>query len=63
MSLMPLSIYHRLGIENVSDTRKNLKFAYHSIKNAYRIVEDVLVTIGELSFPVDFVIIDIPGDE
>ncbi|XP_050909212.1 uncharacterized protein LOC127122985 [Lathyrus oleraceus] len=63
VSLMPLSIYHRLGIQNVSDTRKNLKFADHSIKNAYGIVEDVLVTIGKLSFPVDFVIIDIPEDE
>ncbi|XP_050875635.1 uncharacterized protein LOC127079269 [Lathyrus oleraceus] len=52
-----------LSIENVNDTRTNLKFAVHSIKNAYGIVEDVLVTIGELSFPVDFVIIDMPEDE
>ncbi|XP_050895392.1 uncharacterized protein LOC127102016 [Lathyrus oleraceus] len=54
VSLMPLSIYQRLGIGNVSDTRTNLKFAYHSIKKAYGIVEDVLVTIEEFSFPVDF---------
>ncbi|XP_050888831.1 uncharacterized protein LOC127093991 [Lathyrus oleraceus] len=63
VSLMPLSIYHRLGIENFSDTRTNMKFAEYSIKNAYGIAEDVLVTIRELSFPVDFVIIDIPEDE
>ncbi|XP_050888941.1 uncharacterized protein LOC127094118 [Lathyrus oleraceus] len=63
LSLMPLSIYHMLGIENVNDTRTNLKSADHSIKNAYGIEEDVMVTIGELSFPVDFVIIDIPEDE
>ncbi|XP_050919646.1 uncharacterized protein LOC127137206 [Lathyrus oleraceus] len=63
MSLMPLSIYHRLGIENVSDTRTNLKFADHSIKNTYGIAEGVLLTIGELNFPIDFVIIDIPEDE
>lgn len=63
VSLIPLSIYHKLGIENVSDTRTNLKFADHSIKNAYGKAEDVLVTIGELSFHVDFVIIDIPEDE
>ncbi|XP_050889921.1 uncharacterized protein LOC127095249 [Lathyrus oleraceus] len=63
VSLMPLSIYHKLGIMNVSSTRKNLKFADHSIKNAYGMAEDVLVTIGELSFPVDFVIIDIHEDE
>ncbi|XP_050920223.1 uncharacterized protein LOC127137844 [Lathyrus oleraceus] len=63
VSLMPLSIYQRLGIGNVSDTRTILKFADHSIKNAYGIVEDVLVTIEKFSFPVDFVVIDIPEDE
>ncbi|XP_050897049.1 uncharacterized protein LOC127103851 [Lathyrus oleraceus] len=63
VSLMPLSIYQRLGIGNVRDTRINLKFARHSIKNAYGVAEDVLVTIEELSFPIDFMIIDIPKDE
>lgn len=40
-----------------------MKFADHSTKNAYGIAEDVLVTIEQFSFPVDFVIIDIPEDE
>ncbi|XP_050908945.1 uncharacterized protein LOC127122690 [Lathyrus oleraceus] len=62
-SLMPVSIYQRLGIRSVGDTRTNLKFADHSKKNAYGIVEDVLVTIKQYSFPDDFVIIDIPEDE
>ncbi|XP_050878811.1 uncharacterized protein LOC127082625 [Lathyrus oleraceus] len=63
VSLMPLSIYQRIGIRKVNDTGTNLKFADHSIKNAYGIAEDVLVTIEEFSFPVDFVIMDIPEDE
>ncbi|XP_050888849.1 uncharacterized protein LOC127094013 [Lathyrus oleraceus] len=63
VSLMPLSIYQRLGIGKVNDTGTNLKFADHSIKNAYEIEEDVLVKIDEFSFPVDFVIMDIPEDE
>ncbi|XP_050896440.1 uncharacterized protein LOC127103214 [Lathyrus oleraceus] len=63
VSLMPLSIYHKLGIKNVSDTKTNLKFTDHSRKDAYGIAEDVLVKIENLSFPVDFVILDIPGDE
>jgi hypothetical protein len=63
VSLMPLSIYQRLGLGNVCDTRTNMKFAYHSIKNAYGIAEDILVTIEKFSFPVGFVIIDIPEDE
>ncbi|XP_050908740.1 uncharacterized protein LOC127122444 [Lathyrus oleraceus] len=63
VSLMPLSIYQRLGIRKVSDTWTNLKFADHSTKNAYGINKDVLVTIEEFSFPVNFVIMDIPEDE
>ncbi|XP_050896387.1 uncharacterized protein LOC127103152 [Lathyrus oleraceus] len=63
VSLMPLSIYHKLGINNVSGTKTNLKFAYYSRKDAYGIAEDVLVTIEDLSFPADFVILDIPEDE
>ncbi|XP_050908681.1 uncharacterized protein LOC127122384 [Lathyrus oleraceus] len=63
VSLMSLSIYHKLGIKNVSDTKTNLKFVAHSRKDAYGITEDVLVKIEDLSFPVDFVIMDIPEDE
>ncbi|XP_050885362.1 uncharacterized protein LOC127090562 [Lathyrus oleraceus] len=63
VSLMPLSIYQRISIGNVNDTRTNLKFRDHSIKNSYGIAEDVLVKIEEFSFLVDFVIIDIPEDE
>ncbi|XP_050891050.1 uncharacterized protein LOC127096535 [Lathyrus oleraceus] len=62
VSLMPLSIYQWLGIEKVSDTGTNLKFVDHSIKNAYGIAKDVLMTIKN-RFPIDFVIMDIPGDK
>lgn len=60
---MSLSIYQRLGIGKVNDTGTNVKFADHSIKNAYWIAQDVLVVMEEFSFHVDFVIIDIPEDE
>ncbi|XP_050875681.1 uncharacterized protein LOC127079327 [Lathyrus oleraceus] len=63
VSLMPLSVYQRLGIGNVNGTRTNLKFIYNSIKNACGIAEDVLVKIEKFSFLVDFVIIDISEDE
>ncbi|XP_050890661.1 uncharacterized protein LOC127096084 [Lathyrus oleraceus] len=62
VNLMPLSIYHRMGIKNISDIKTNLKFADHSRKDAYGITEDVLVTIADLNFPVDFIILDIPED-
>ncbi|KAI5397321.1 hypothetical protein KIW84_063221 [Lathyrus oleraceus] len=60
---IPLSIYHRLGIKNISDIKTNLKFADHSRKDAYGIAEDMLVTIEDLIFLVDFVILDIPEDD
>ena len=63
MSLMPLSIYHRFGIKNVSDTKTNMKFADHSRKDAYGIAEDVPITIEDLSFLFDFVILDMPEDD
>ncbi|XP_058746143.1 uncharacterized protein LOC131619017 [Vicia villosa] len=63
VSLMPLSIYKRLGIGNVQDTRMTLQFADHSIKRPYGIVEDVLVKIDKFVFPVDFVILEMPEDE
>ncbi|XP_050885347.1 uncharacterized protein LOC127090185 [Lathyrus oleraceus] len=63
VSPMLFSIHQKLGIGKVSNTGTNLKFADQSAKHAYGIMEDVIVTIDEFSFPVDFVTIDMPGDE
>lgn len=40
-----------------------LKFAKHSVKRPYGIVEDVMVKIDKFVFPIDFVIIEMPKDE
>ncbi|XP_050896621.1 uncharacterized protein LOC127103400 [Lathyrus oleraceus] len=63
VSLMPLSIYKKLGIGAVQDTRMTLQFADHSVKKPCEIVEDVLVTIDKFVFPVDFVILEMLEDE
>ncbi|XP_050908319.1 uncharacterized protein LOC127121938 [Lathyrus oleraceus] len=63
VSLMPLSIYKKLGIGVVQDTRMTLQFANHSVKKPYGIVEDVLVKIDKFVFPVDFVILEMLEDE
>ncbi|XP_050889264.1 uncharacterized protein LOC127094479 [Lathyrus oleraceus] len=63
LSLMSLSIYKKLGIGVVQDTRMTLQFADHSVKKLYGIVEDVLVKIDKFVFPVDFVILEMPEDE
>ncbi|XP_058786629.1 uncharacterized protein LOC131661193 [Vicia villosa] len=63
VSLMPLSIYRKLGIGRVQDTRMTLQFADHSVKKPFGIVEDVLVKVDKFVFPVDFVILEMPEDE
>ncbi|XP_050878530.1 uncharacterized protein LOC127082338 [Lathyrus oleraceus] len=63
VSLMPLSIYKKLGIGVVQDTRMTLQFIDHSVKKSYGIVEDVLVKIDRFVFPVDFVILEMSEDE
>jgi hypothetical protein len=63
VSLMPLSIYKKLGIGFIQDTRMILQFADRSVRRPYGIVEDVLVKIDKFVFPVDFVILEMPEDE
>ncbi|XP_050918617.1 uncharacterized protein LOC127136055 [Lathyrus oleraceus] len=63
VSLMMLSIYKKLGIGVMQDTKMTLQFADHSVKKPYGIVEDVLVKIDKFVFPVDFVILEMPEEE
>ncbi|XP_004498079.1 uncharacterized protein [Cicer arietinum] len=54
LSLMPLSIYKRLGIGRVKDTQLMLQFANRSMKHPYGVVEDVLVKVDKFVFPSGF---------
>ncbi|XP_050908552.1 uncharacterized protein LOC127122221 [Lathyrus oleraceus] len=63
VSLMPLSIYKKLGIGTVQDTRMTLQFVDRSVRRPYGIVEDVLAKIDKFVFLVDFVILEMPEDE
>ena len=54
VSLMPLSIFKKLGIEKISGSGTKLKFVDHTIKQSYGIAEDVLVEIDNFVFPIDF---------
>ena len=58
INVMPLSIYKVLNLGPLKETRVVIQLADRS--NAYPegIVEDVLVRVNELIFPVDFYIID-----
>lgn len=63
VSLMPLSIYKKLGIGTVQDTRMTLSFPNHLVKQPYGVVEDVQVKIDKFVFPIDFIILEILEDE
>src|SRR3954466_1539146 len=63
VSLMPLSIFKRLELDKISESKSQLRFADHTIKKSYGVAEDVLVEVDKFVFPVDFHIMDIPEDE
>ncbi|QHN77320.1 uncharacterized protein DS421_19g651610 [Arachis hypogaea] len=48
INLMPLSVMERLGIFEVQATKISLEMTDKSLKKAYGLVEDVLVTIENL---------------
>ncbi|BAT86826.1 hypothetical protein VIGAN_05014200, partial [Vigna angularis var. angularis] len=58
INLIPLSMLKKIGGLEVKPTRMMLQLADRSIKYPYGVVEDVVVKIDKLQFPVDFVVMD-----
>jgi hypothetical protein len=63
VNLMPLSMFERLKIGELKSTMMNLQLADRSIIFPWGVVEDVLVKVGKLEFPADFVIVDMDEDK
>src|SRR3954470_13809153 len=63
VSLMPLSIFKKLELEKINESKSQLRFADHTIKKSYGVAEDVLVEVDKFVFPVDFHIMDISENE
>ena len=61
INLMPLSM-KKIGDVEIFPTRITLQLADKSIKCSHGIVEDLMVKVDKLYFPVDFVIMDIEED-
>ena len=62
INLMPLSMCRRLGELEIMPTRMTLQLADRSITRPYGVIEDVLIQVKHLTFPADFVVIDIEED-
>ncbi|XP_031281923.1 uncharacterized protein LOC116140429 [Pistacia vera] len=62
VNLMPFSIYKKLGLREVKPTIVHLQLADRSIKYPRGVVEEVLIKVDKLIFPVDFIILDMEED-
>ncbi|GKB18370.1 DNA-directed DNA polymerase [Tanacetum coccineum] len=62
ISLMPYTMYEKLGLGEPKPTRMSLKLADRSIQYPRGIIENVLIKVDKLILPIDFVILDMPED-
>ncbi|GJS34717.1 putative reverse transcriptase domain-containing protein [Tanacetum coccineum] len=62
ISVMPLLTYLNLGLGELAHTRLTVELADRTVKYPKGIAENVLVGIGKFTFPVDFIILDMPKD-
>nr|GEV94128.1 reverse transcriptase domain-containing protein [Tanacetum cinerariifolium] len=59
---MPLSIYKKLSLPELTPTRMTLELADRSITCPKGVTEDVFVKVGKFHFPTDFVVVDFEAD-
>ncbi|GJV72616.1 reverse transcriptase domain-containing protein, partial [Tanacetum coccineum] len=62
INLMPLSIWKKLSIPELTPTRMTLELADRSITHPKGLAEDVFVKVGSFYFPTDFVVVDFEAD-
>nr|GEW27880.1 reverse transcriptase domain-containing protein [Tanacetum cinerariifolium] len=62
INLMPLSMWNKLSLPNLTPTCMTLYLADRSISHPVRVVEDVYVKVGSFQFLADFVVVDFDAD-
>ncbi|GJU39436.1 reverse transcriptase domain-containing protein [Tanacetum coccineum] len=62
INLMPLSIWKKLSLPELTPTRMTLELADRSITRPKGVAEDVFVKVGKFHFPTDFVVVDFDVD-
>ncbi|GJV45280.1 reverse transcriptase domain-containing protein [Tanacetum coccineum] len=58
INLMPLSIWKKLSLPELTPTRMTLELADRSITRPKGLAEDIFVKVGNFHFPTDFVVVD-----
>nr|GFC97803.1 reverse transcriptase domain-containing protein [Tanacetum cinerariifolium] len=62
INLMPLSVWNKLSLPDLTPTCMTLELADHSISHMVGVVEDVYVKVGTFYFQADFVVVDFDAD-
>nr|GEW01870.1 reverse transcriptase domain-containing protein [Tanacetum cinerariifolium] len=62
INLMPLSVWNKLSLPDLSPTCMTLELVDRSISRPVGVAEDVLVKVGTFHFLVDFVVVDFDAD-
>nr|GEY89963.1 reverse transcriptase domain-containing protein [Tanacetum cinerariifolium] len=62
INLMPLSIWKKLRLSTLNDTKMVLELADRTISKPTGVAENVFVKVGKFYFPADFVVLDFIAD-
>ncbi|XP_071695367.1 uncharacterized protein [Rutidosis leptorrhynchoides] len=62
INFMPYSVYKRLGLGDLSPTTMGVKLIDQSISFSVGISKALIVKVGDMEFPIDFVIVGIKED-
>nr|GEV33354.1 DNA-directed DNA polymerase [Tanacetum cinerariifolium] len=62
INLMPLSIWKKLRLPTLNDTKMVLELADRTISKPTGVAENVFVKVGKFYFPADFIILDFVAD-
>nr|GEW57186.1 reverse transcriptase domain-containing protein [Tanacetum cinerariifolium] len=62
INLMPLSIWKKLKLPTLNDTKMVLELADQTISKPTGVAENVFVKVGKFYFPADFVVLDFIAD-
>nr|GEU99807.1 reverse transcriptase domain-containing protein [Tanacetum cinerariifolium] len=62
INLMPLSVWNKLSVPNLSPMCMTLELTDRSISRPVRVAEDVFVKVGTFHFPAVFVVVDFDDD-
>ncbi|GJX10090.1 reverse transcriptase domain-containing protein [Tanacetum coccineum] len=62
INIMPLSIWKKLSLRELTPTRMTLELADRSITYPKGLAEDVFIKVKKFHFPTDFVVVDFEAD-